>query len=191
MEIESGLPQDVVGVSQMRCPYCAHEESKVLDSRPVDDGGAIRRRRECLKCARRFTTYERMDHVPVMVVKRDGRREPFDRSKILRGLVQARGKRPVSMDDLEHVVAEVEREVTGRGDREISTLQIGAQVMERLRRLDDVAYVRFASEHRRFRDLDMLVEEAETLKERKRREEALRAQVPLLTVETGPTKTSK
>lgn len=175
----------------MRCPYCAHEESKVLDSRPVDDGGAIRRRRECLKCARRFTTYERMDQVPVMVVKRDGRREPFDRSKILRGLVQACGKRPVSMDDLEHIVAEVEREVTGRVDREISTLQIGAQVMERLRRLDDVAYVRFASEHRRFRDLDMLVEEAETLKERKRREEALRAQVPLLTVETGPTKTSK
>jgi transcriptional repressor NrdR len=131
-----------------------------------------------------------MDHVPVMVVKRDGRREPFDRTKIMRGLVQACGKRPVSMDDLERVVAEVEREVTG-GDREVSTLQIGALVMERLRRLDDVAYVRFASEHRRFRDLDMLVEAAETLKERKRREEALRAQVPLLTVDSGPNKTSK
>ncbi len=175
----------------MRCPYCAHEESKVLDSRPVEDGASIRRRRECLKCSRRFTSYERMDHVPVMVVKRDGRREPFDRNKILRGLVQACGKRPVSMDDLERVVAEVEREVTERGDREVSTMQIGALVMERLRRVDDVAYVRFASEHRRFRDLDMLVEEAETLKERKRREEALRAQVPLLTVESGPTKTSK
>lgn len=132
-----------------------------------------------------------MDHVPVMVVKRDGRREPFAREKILRGLVQACGKRPVSMDDLERIVAEVEREVVNRGDHEVSTLQVGAMVMERLRRLDDVAYVRFASEHRRFRDLDMLVEEAEILKERKRQEEALRAQVPLLTVETGQTKSSK
>src|SRR5713226_8394020 len=167
----------------MRCPYCSHEESKVLDSRPVDDGSSIRRRRECLKCDRRFTTYERTDLIPVMVVKRDGRREPFDRSKILRGLVQACGKRPVSMDDLERIVADVEREV--------STLQIGAQVMDRMRRLDDVAYVRFASEHRRFRDLETLVEEAEILKERKRREAALRAQVPLLTVETGPTKSTQ
>jgi len=175
----------------MRCPFCTHEESKVLDSRPVEDGASIRRRRECMRCARRFTTYERMDHVPIMVVKRDGRREPFDRNKILRGLVQACGKRPVSMDDLERVVAEVEREVAERGDREVSTLQIGALVMERLRRLDDVAYVRSASEHRRFRDLDMLVEEAETLKERNRREEALRAQVPLLTVESGQSKASK
>jgi len=175
----------------MRCPFCTHEESKVLDSRPVEDGASIRRRRECMRCARRFTTYERMDHVPIMVVKRDGRREPFDRNKIQRGLVQACGKRPVSMDDLERVVAEVEREVSERGDREVSTLQIGALVMERLRRLDDVAYVRFASEHRRFRDLDMLVEEAETLKERNRREEALRAQVPLLTVESGQSKASK
>jgi transcriptional repressor NrdR len=174
----------------MRCPYCSHEESKVLDSRPVDDGTSIRRRRECLKCDRRFTTYERTDHVPIMVVKRDGRREPFDRSKILRGLVQAAGKRPVSMDDLERIVVDVEREVTSRGDREVSTLQIGAQVMDRLRRLDDVAYVRFASEHRRFRDLDTLVEEAEILKERKRREAAVRAQVPLLTVD-GPTKPAK
>lgn len=172
----------------MKCPYCAHEESKVLDSRPVEDGGAIRRRRECLQCVRRFTTYERMDHVPVMVVKRDGRREPFERGKILKGLVLACGKRPVSMDDLERIVAEVEREVMNRGDHEVSTLQIGALVMERLRRLDDVAYVRFASEHRRFRDVDMLMEEAEHLKERKRREEELRDQVPLLTVEAGTTK---
>ncbi len=175
----------------MKCPYCSHEESKVLDSRPVDDGAAIRRRRECLRCSRRFTTYERMDHVPVMVVKRDGRREPFDRSKILKGLVLACGKRPVSMDDLERIVAEVEREVQNRGEHEVSTLQIGALVMERLRQLDDVAYVRFASEHRRFRDVDMLVEEAETLKERRRREEAQRAQVPLLAVESGPTKATK
>lgn len=175
----------------MRCPYCSYQESKVLDSRPVDDNASIRRRRECLRCSRRFTTYERMDHVPIMVVKRDGRREPFDRGKILRGLMRACGKRPVSMDDLERIVSEVEREVTNRGDHEVSTLEIGALVMERLRRLDDVAYVRFASEHRRFRDLDTLVEEAETVKERRRQEEALRAQVPLLTVESGTTKPTK
>ncbi len=175
----------------MKCPYCAHEESKVLDSRPVDDGASIRRRRECISCGRRFTTYERMDHVPLMVVKRDGRREAFDRAKILRGLVRACGKRPVSIDELERVVAEVEREVLNRGEHEISSLQIGALVMERLRRLDDVAYVRFASEHRRFRDLDTLVEEAEILKERKRQEEARRAQIPLLAADTTKTKLSK
>lgn len=174
----------------MKCPYCSHEESKVLDSRPVDDAAAIRRRRECLQCSRRFTTYERMDHVPVMVVKRDGRREPFAREKILKGLVQARGKRPVSMDDLELIVAEVERDVLNRGEHEVSSLEIGAKVMERLRGLDDVAFVRFASEHRRFRDLDTLVEEAGIMKERRRQEEALRAQVPLLAVESK-TKRSK
>ncbi len=167
----------------MKCPYCAHEESKVLDSRPVDDGGAIRRRRECISCGRRFTTYERMDQIPLMVVKRDGRRETFERAKILGGLVRACGKRPVSIDELERLVADVEREVSNRGDREVSSLQIGTLVMDRLRRLDDVAYVRFASEHRRFRDLDVLVEEAEILKERKRQEDALRAQVPLLTAD--------
>ncbi len=175
----------------MKCPYCAHEESKVLDSRPVEDGTAIRRRRECLNCGRRFTTYERMDHVPLMVVKRDGRREPFDRGKVLRGLVLACGKRPVSMEDLERIVSEVEREVLNRGEHEVSSLQIGALVMDRLRRLDDVAYVRFASEHRRFRDVEMLVEEAETLRERKRREEELRAQVPLLAVDSRHTKTAQ
>lgn len=175
----------------MKCPYCAHEESKVLDSRPVEDGAAIRRRRECLRCSRRFTTYERTDQVPLMVVKRDGRRQPFERGKIMKGLVLACGKRPVSMEDLERVVAEVEREVLNRGEHEVSSLQIGALVMERLRRLDDVAYVRFASEHRRFRDVDMLVEEAEILKERKRREEELRAQVPLLAVESRQTKAAQ
>lgn len=171
----------------MRCPYCAHGESKVLDSRPVDDGASIRRRRECLNCGRRFTTYERMDHAPLMVVKRDGRRESFAREKILAGLVRATGKRPVSMGDLERIVADVEREALGSGEHEISSLQIGAMVMERLRSLDDVAYVRFASEHRRFSDLDTLVEEAEILKERRRREEAQRAQVPLLAVDPGKT----
>ncbi|MBI2201755.1 MAG: transcriptional repressor NrdR [Armatimonadetes bacterium] len=169
----------------MKCPYCSHEESKVLDSRPVDDSTAIRRRRECERCSRRFTTYERMDHAPVMVVKRDGRREPFQRDKILQGLVRAAGKRPVSMDDLQRIVSEVEREVLNRGEHEVNSLQIGAMVMERLRPLDDVAFVRFASEHRRFRDLDTLVEEAEIVKERRRQDEALRAQVPLITTDAS------
>jgi len=169
----------------MRCPYCEHEESKVLDSRPVEDGSAIRRRRECLRCGRRFTTYERVDHVPLMVVKRDGRREPFNREKILAGLVKASGKRPVSVDALEALVQEVEREIRNRGDREISSLTIGEMVMERLRQLDDVAYVRFASQHRRFEDVDTLVEEIETLKARKAREAAGRAQVPLLPLPNG------
>lgn len=175
----------------MKCPYCGHEDSKVLDSRPVEDGASIRRRRECISCTRRFTTYERMDRVPLMIVKRDGRREAFDRAKILVGLVRACGKRPVSMDELERLVADVEQEVIARGDREVTSLEIGAQVMERLRRLDDVAYVRFASEHRRFRDLDVLVEEAEIVKERKRQEEARRAQVPLITAEPATTKIRK
>ncbi len=175
----------------MKCPYCGHEDSKVLDSRPVEEGASIRRRRECPSCARRFTTYERMDRVPLMVVKRDGRREAFDRAKILMGLVRACGKRPVSMDELERLTADVERDATTRGDREVSSLEIGAQVMERLRRLDDVAYVRFASEHRRFRDLDVLVEEAEIVKERNRQEEARRAQVPLISAEPATTKIRK
>jgi transcriptional repressor NrdR len=132
-----------------------------------------------------------MDHAPVMVVKRDGRREPFLRDKILQGLVHAAGKRPVSMDELERIVTEVEREVLNRGEHEINTQQIGALVMDHLRPLDDVAFVRFASEHRRFRDLDTLVEEAEIVKERRRQEEALRAQVPLLTVDANTNKNKK
>lgn len=172
----------------MRCPHCEHEESKVLDSRPVEEGAAIRRRRECLNCSRRFTTYERVDHVPLMVVKRDERREPFSREKVLAGLVRATGKRPVSIDAMEALVDEVEREIRNRGEREISSEAVGTMVMERLRHLDDVAYVRFASEHRRFEDVDVLAEEIETLKARKAREAAGRAQVPLLPLPTGSTK---
>ncbi len=166
----------------MRCPVCGHEESKVLDSRPVLDGRAIRRRRECLGCDRRFTTYERVDLAPLMVVKRDGRREPFDRAKVLAGLVRACGKRPVSMEALEELVDEVDRELRQQGTPEVSSALIGDVVMERLRRLDDVAYVRFASEHRRFEDVDSIADAIETLKERKRREDALRDQVPLITL---------
>ncbi|MGQ0571504.1 MAG: transcriptional regulator NrdR [Armatimonadota bacterium] len=161
---------------------CFHEESKVLDSRPVLEGRAIRRRRECLQCERRFTTYERADLAPVMVVKRDGRREPFDRVKLLGGITRACGKRPISMEAMDALVDDVERDLRQAGTQEISTAAIGGLVMDRLRRLDDVAYVRFASEHRRFRDVDSITEEIETLKERKRREDALRDQVPLITL---------
>lgn len=166
----------------MRCPVCGHEESKVLDSRPVLDGRAIRRRRECLECQRRFTTYERADLAPLMVVKRDGRREPFNRAKVLAGVTRACGKRPVSMEAMDALVDDVERELRQGGAQEVASATIGELVMEELRRLDDVAYVRFASEHRRFRDVDSLAEEIETLKERKRREDAARDQVPLITL---------
>ncbi len=166
----------------MRCPVCGHEESKVLDSRPVADNRAVRRRRECLDCGRRFTTYERADLAPLMVVKRDGRREPFDRAKALGGLIRACGKRPISMEAMEAVVDDVEREVRQNGAQEVASALIGDLVMDRLRRLDDVAYVRFASEHRRFQDVDSIAEEIETFKERKRREDALRDQVPLISL---------
>ncbi len=166
----------------MRCRFCGHEESKVLDSRPVEDAQAVRRRRECLDCGRRFTTYERADPAPLMVVKRDGRREPFDRGKVRAGLIRACGKRPVSMDAMDLLVDDVEREARSNGAQEVASSMIGDLVMERLRRLDDVAYVRFASEHRRFQDVDSIAEEIETFKERKRREDALRDQVPLITL---------
>jgi len=166
----------------MRCKFCGHEESKVLDSRPVEEGRSVRRRRECLQCGRRFTTYERADPAPLMVVKRDGRREPFDRAKVMAGLIRACGKRPISMEAMDLLVDDVEREVRRNGAQEVASSLIGDLVMERLRRLDDVAYVRFASEHRRFQDVDSIAEEIETLKERKRREDALRDQVPLITL---------
>jgi transcriptional repressor NrdR len=166
----------------MRCPVCGHEESKVLDSRPVLEGRAIRRRRECQACERRFTTYERADLAPLMVVKRDGRREPFDRAKVLGGVTRACGKRPISMEAMDALVDDVERDLRQGGAQEVTSAAIGESVMERLRSLDDVAYVRFASEHRRFRDVNTLAEEIETLKERKRREDAARDQVPLITL---------
>ena len=166
----------------MRCPDCGHEESKVLDSRPVLESREIRRRRECLDCGRRFTTYERAALAALMVAKRDGRREPFDRTKVLGGVVRACGKRPISMEALDELVDDVEREVRRNGTQEVASALVGDLVMDRLRRLDDVAYVRFASEHRRFQDVDSIAEEIETLKERKRREDALRDQVPLITL---------
>ena len=143
----------------MKCPYCAHLESKVVDSRPADEGASIRRRRECLACRKRFTTYEMMESLPLMVIKKDGSRQSFDRNKILGGLVRACEKRPVSFDTLENIALEIEQNLQSRIEREVSSLAIGEQVMERLKHVDQVAYVRFASVYRQFKDLNTFVEE--------------------------------
>ena len=143
----------------MKCPYCAHLESKVVDSRPADEGASIRRRRECLACHKRFTTYEMMESLPLMVIKKDGSRQSFDRNKILGGLVRACEKRPVSFDTLENIALEIEQNLQSRIEREVSSLAIGEQVMERLKHVDQVAYVRFASVYRQFRDINSFMEE--------------------------------
>lgn len=136
----------------MKCPFCNHMEDKVVDSRESREGDAIRRRRQCLACDRRFTTYERIDEVPYMVIKKDGRREKFDRQKVLAGLLKACEKRPVSMGRLAELVNQVEAKVTDSPDREISTTEIGELLIEALRDLDKIAYVRFASVYRDFQD---------------------------------------
>jgi transcriptional repressor NrdR len=147
----------------MRCPFCDHAEDKVVDSREVSAGASIRRRRECLKCHRRFTSYERVETVPLRVVKKDGRRENFDRGKLLGGLLKACQKRPVATRDLECVVDEVESLAQGAPDRELSTADIGNLIMNRLKDLDQVAYVRFASVYRQFRDLNEFLDEIKRL----------------------------
>lgn len=147
----------------MRCPFCNHPDSRVLDSRPAQEGAAIRRRRECLACKRRFTSYERVEEPPLWVVKKDGRREAFDRAKILKGLLTAAEKRPVSLERLEAVVDSVEREIRDTARGEVSTRIIGEAVIVRLRDLDEVAYVRFASVYRQFTDIEGFRRELERL----------------------------
>lgn len=156
------------GDCAMRCPFCHYVDSKVLDSRPTEDGQAIRRRRECLECHRRFTSYERVEEIPIWVVKKDGRREAFDRSKILKGLLTASEKRPISLDQLEQLVDRVERQVRDRASGEIATHAIGEVVMEELRQVDAVAYVRFASVYRQFTDIEGFHRELERLIEAQR-----------------------
>lgn len=143
----------------MKCPLCHYQETKVIDSRLSGEGNSIRRRRECLKCRERFTTYEYVEHVPLMVVKRDGRRQPFDRSKIVAGFIKACEKRPVSIDKMEEITDEIERIIQKKYDREISSREIGELVMEKLAALDEVAYVRFASVYRQFRDVNQFMSE--------------------------------
>ena len=151
----------------MNCPFCGHLNDKVIDSRESKEGDAIRRRRQCLACDRRFTTYERIDEVPYMVVKKDGRREKFDRQKVLAGLLKACEKRPVSMGRLSELVDRVEAKVTDSADREISTINIGEMLMETLRGLDKIAYVRFASVYRDFQDEEAFFNELKNLMRQK------------------------
>ena len=147
----------------MKCPFCGHPEDKVVDSREGKEGRVVRRRRECLSCSRRFTTYERVDEIPYMVVKKDGRREPFDRNKLLTGLVKACEKRPVAISALEGVVDEIENMLQESPEKELPATRIGERLMERLKELDQVAYVRFASVYRQFGDLNAFVDELNRL----------------------------
>ena len=147
----------------MKCPFCSFEESKVIDSRPTDEGERIRRRRECLKCGKRFTTYEVIETVPVVVIKKDASRQPFDRNKLLNGFLRACEKRPVSVDVLESLVDEIESSLQNSMDREVTSISIGNLAMEKLRSLDEVAYVRFASLYRDFKDINSFVEELDKM----------------------------
>lgn len=147
----------------MKCPFCEFEESKVVDSRPTDEGEAIRRRRECLQCGKRFTTYEKIENVPLMVVKKDGSRQMFDSQKLLNGIVRACEKRPVSIKEMERITMDIEASMQNQMQREVSTGEIGEMVMERLKELDEVAYVRFASVYRQFKDINTFVEEVNRL----------------------------
>ena len=143
----------------MKCPYCGYQESKVVDSRHSDDGVSIRRRRECQQCQKRFTTYETVESLPIVVIKRDSSRQQFDRNKILNGMLRACEKRPVPLAELEKAADEIEQAIQNSLDREISTEKIGELVMERLKPLDEVAYVRFASVYRQFKDIDSFMRE--------------------------------
>lgn len=147
----------------MKCPYCSYTESKVIDSRPTDEGERIRRRRECLKCGKRFTTYEVIESVPIVVIKKDKSRETFDRSKLLNGLLRACEKRPVSIDQLDQIVDEIEATLQESMDREVPSQLIGTYAMEKLKQVDEVAYVRFASVYRQFKDINSFMEELSRL----------------------------
>lgn len=152
----------------MRCPFCQSDETKVLDSRQIDGGTAIRRRRECEVCTKRFTTYEKYEESQLMVVKKDGRREPFSRQKLLSGLHKACEKRPVSTEQLEIMVAEIERELRDVNDREIPSELVGEMVMNKLSQTDEIAYIRFASVYRQFKDIRKFMEELDELVKRRK-----------------------
>ena len=143
----------------MKCPFCGYTDSKVIDSRPAEDGTTIRRRRECLDCQKRFTTYEVIERMPLVVIKRDGSRQSFDKVKIINGLVRACEKRPVTMTQIEDLASDIEQELRGRLESEVSSETIGEMVMARLKELDEVAYVRFASVYRSFKDINTFMEE--------------------------------
>ena len=151
----------------MKCPFCGDQESKVVDSRRSEDGQSIRRRRECLNCQRRFTTYEMVESLPIIVVKRDGTRQNFDRNKILNSMIRAFDKRKVDIDDLDRLTTEIEQAIQNSLEREISTDRLGEMVMERIKPMDEVAYIRFASVYRRFQDVSSFVREVSRFLEEK------------------------
>ena len=151
----------------MRCPFCGFEESKVIDSRPTDEGEKIRRRRECIKCTKRFTTYEIIETVPIVVVKKDKTREVFDRSKLVKGMLTACEKRPVSIETIERAVDEIETTLQNSLDREVTSVHIGELVMDKLKGIDQVAYVRFASVYKQFKDVNAFMEELSSFLDKK------------------------
>jgi len=152
-----------LGGDRLKCPFCNHMESKVVDSRPTEEGNVIRRRRECFNCAKRFTTYEKIEDIPLMVVKKGGHREQFDRNKIMNGILRACEKRPISIKQIESIVDDIEKEVYQTLEREVSSDAIGEMIMENLKDLDEVAYVRFASVYRQFKDLNTFIDELNKL----------------------------
>ena len=147
----------------MRCPFCDNEDTKVIDSRPIDDGKAIRRRRECEKCIKRFTTYEKVETTIIMIIKKDGSRQAFDRDKLMNGIIKACEKRPVALADIERVVDSIERGLNKKKKKEVKSTFLGELVMEQLKDLDEVAYVRFASVYRSFKDVNTFIKEIEAL----------------------------
>lgn len=147
----------------MKCPFCGYSESKVIDSRPAEEGATIRRRRECLECRKRFTTYEVIERMPLVVIKRDGSRQSFDRVKLINGMVRACEKRPVTLGQLENIADEIEQDLQSRIDREVDSVEVGEMVMKRLKNIDEVAYVRFASVYRSFKDINTFMEELSKL----------------------------
>lgn len=151
----------------MKCPFCSYEESKVIDSRPTDEGEKIRRRRECISCGKRFTTYEIIESVPIIVVKKDKSRQAFDRVKLFNGMLRACEKRPVSIEQIDKVVSDIESELQNSLDREVTSVRIGELVMDKLKELDEVAYVRFASVYRQFKDINTFMAELSRLLEEK------------------------
>ena len=147
----------------MKCPYCGYLEDKVVDSRPADEGARIRRRRECLSCGKRFTTYEMIESMPLYVVKRDGTRQAFDRMKLINGMLRACEKRPVALDSIEKIADDIELELRGRLEKEVKSVTIGEMVMDRLKEIDEVSYVRFASVYRSFKDVNSFIDERNSL----------------------------
>lgn len=152
----------------MRCPFCGHAEDRVIDSRPSEEGAAIRRRRECISCGSRFTTYEKIETLPLLVIKKDGSRQPFDREKLISGIIKSCEKRPVSTAQVEELVNRIELQIQNALKREISSREIGEMVMEGLKSIDEVAYVRFASVYRQFRDVNSFLEELNEMLSKKR-----------------------